>query len=71
VLEAFADFVDLKSPYTLGHSPGVARLAAAAGEVVGLDAEWVERLRRAGLVHDLGRRQRWEGCPIGRRSRAG
>jgi HD-GYP domain-containing protein (c-di-GMP phosphodiesterase class II) len=55
VLEAFADFVDLKSPYTLGHSPGVARLAAAAGEVVGLDAEWVERLRRAGLVHDLGR----------------
>jgi HD domain len=55
VLEAFADFVDLKSPYTLGHSPGVARLAADAGEVAGLDAGWVERLRRAGLVHDLGR----------------
>lgn len=38
VLEAFADFVDLKAPWTLGHSHGVARLAADAGEVAGLDA---------------------------------
>ena len=29
-LEAVADFVDLKSPYTLGHSRGVADLAAGA-----------------------------------------
>ena len=29
VLEAIADFVDLKSPYTIGHSRGVADLAAA------------------------------------------
>ena len=29
VLEVFADFVDLKSPYTLGHSRGVAALARA------------------------------------------
>jgi HD-GYP domain-containing protein (c-di-GMP phosphodiesterase class II) len=55
LLEAFADFVDLKSPSTLGHSPGVARLAADAGRVAGLDAEMVEQLGRAGLVHDLGR----------------
>jgi HD-GYP domain-containing protein (c-di-GMP phosphodiesterase class II)/DNA-binding CsgD family transcriptional regulator len=50
VLEAFADFVDLKSPYTVGHSRGVAELAAAAGD----DASRT-LLRRAGLVHDLGR----------------
>ena len=29
-LEAIADFIDLKSPYTIGHSRGVADLAAAA-----------------------------------------
>ena len=34
VLAAVADFVDLKSPYTLGHSRGVAELgAAAAGDL--------------------------------------
>jgi len=55
VLEAFVDFIDVKSPYTLGHSRGVAGLAAAAGERVGLAADDVRRLRRAALLHDLGR----------------
>jgi HD-GYP domain-containing protein (c-di-GMP phosphodiesterase class II) len=54
-LFAVANFVDLKSPYTLGHAPAVAELAEAAGESLGLDAETVTTLRRAGLVHDLGR----------------
>jgi HD-GYP domain-containing protein (c-di-GMP phosphodiesterase class II) len=52
VLAAVADFVDLKSPYTLGHSRGVADLAAAAAGDLAADAQTV---RRAGLVHDLGR----------------
>ena len=52
VLAAIADFVDLKSPYTLGHSRGVAELAAAAAGGVGANTRTV---RRAGLVHDLGR----------------
>ena len=50
-LGALADFVDVKSPYTLGHARGVAGLAARAAED-GLDPHL---LRRAGLVHDLGR----------------
>ena len=54
-LEAIADFVDLKSPYTLGHSTGVAELAAAAAKDVGLPATEVRRVRRAALLHDLGR----------------
>jgi hypothetical protein len=33
---AFADFVDLKSPYTRGHSPQVARLAEDAAAELGL-----------------------------------
>lgn len=45
VLEAFADFVDLKSPCMAGHSRGVAALVATAGG----------NLQRAALVHDLGR----------------
>ncbi len=51
----FADMTDLKSPHTLGHSTGVAELAAAAGEALGLGADHVTVLRRAGLLHDLGR----------------
>ena len=54
-LAALADFVDLKSPYTLGHSAAVAALAAEAGRVLGLSDADVLVLRRAGLVHDLGR----------------
>jgi len=49
VLEAFADFVDLKSPFTVGHSRALAELAAAASR------EDRTTLRRAALVHDLGR----------------
>jgi HD-GYP domain-containing protein (c-di-GMP phosphodiesterase class II) len=54
-LTAVANFIDVKSPYTLGHSCAVAELAEAAARAAGLrDADAV-LLRRAGLVHDLGR----------------
>lgn len=55
VAAAFADMVDLKTPFTLGHSAGVAALAAGAAEALGLPAGEVALLRRAGLLHDLGR----------------
>ena len=54
-LEAIADFTDLKSPWTIGHSRGVADLAFAAATIYGLSADDAKLLRRAGLVHDLGR----------------
>jgi HD-GYP domain-containing protein (c-di-GMP phosphodiesterase class II) len=50
-----ADFVDLKSPYTAGHSRGVAELSAGAATELGCDSGEVRRLRAAGLLHDLGR----------------
>ena len=53
-LEAFADYADVKSPFTLGHSRGVALLAATAAATVGLPPEDVVLVRRAGLVHDVG-----------------
>ncbi len=54
-LFAVASFVDLKSPYMLGHSAAVADLAAAAGSALNLPAEDVRLLRRAGLVLGFGR----------------
>lgn len=54
-LGAFGDFADLKSPWTRGHSPGVAALAEAAAAAAGLAATECDAVRRAGLVHDLGR----------------
>ena len=54
-LEAIADFVDIKSPWTIGHSRGVAKLAAEAARGSGLSEADVVRVRRAALVHDLGR----------------
>ncbi len=54
-LLAVADFVDLKSPYTLGHARAVSDLAAAAGTKLGLNVAEVTALRQAGVVHGLGR----------------
>jgi HD-GYP domain-containing protein (c-di-GMP phosphodiesterase class II) len=54
-LAAIADFADLKSPYTTGHSRGVAELAASAALRAGLEEPVAGELRRAGLIHDVGR----------------
>lgn len=60
-LAAIADFADLISPYLVGHSSGVAELAASAGRLYGLSEADVVALRRAALVHDVGR----VGVPTG------
>ena len=54
VLEAFADFADLKSPFRLGQSRGVAVLAADAARRLGLPVDDVVLVRRAAWLHDLG-----------------
>lgn len=55
LLGAIGDFADLKCPFTVGHSRAVAELAAAAATRMGLAPTEVDVVRRAGLVHDLGR----------------
>ena len=55
LLVALGDFVDLKCPFTLGHSRMVARLAGEAALAAGVDADGAALTRRAGHVHDLGR----------------
>lgn len=54
-LQAMGDFADLLSPYFVGHSAGVAELAAAAARGCRLDTADVTAVRRAALVHDVGR----------------
>jgi HD-GYP domain-containing protein (c-di-GMP phosphodiesterase class II) len=54
-LAAMGQFADLISPFLTGHSAGVAELAAAAARRCRTDAAGVVAIRRAGLVHDLGR----------------
>ena len=49
------DFADLASPFLVGHSAGVARLAAEAGQALGLSEPDVATVRRAAFVHDVGR----------------
>ena len=55
IASALADFVDVKSPYLLGHSGAVARLAEAAAASLGSSEDERAAVRRAGLLHDLGR----------------
>jgi HD-GYP domain-containing protein (c-di-GMP phosphodiesterase class II) len=54
-LSAIANFVDLKSPYLLGHSRVVAELAEAAASQLGLPASEATMVRRAALLLGFGR----------------
>jgi len=55
IARCFADLVDVKSPYTHGHSVEVAALAESAARILQLPENEVIALRRAALLHDLGR----------------
>jgi HD-GYP domain-containing protein (c-di-GMP phosphodiesterase class II) len=54
-LAAVANFVDLKSPYFLGHAQAVAALAAAAAAQLKMPPGGIQSLRRAALVCGFGR----------------
>jgi diguanylate cyclase (GGDEF)-like protein len=48
-------FVDARDPHTANHSELVSAVAETIGLQLGLDAETVEQLKLAGLLHDLGK----------------
>ncbi len=54
VARAFADFADLKSFYSAGHSRRVATLAQSMASHLGSSAAELTVLRQAALLHDLG-----------------
>jgi HD-GYP domain-containing protein (c-di-GMP phosphodiesterase class II) len=55
VADAFARVIDAKSPYTARHSGEVARWAVATGAQLGMPVAELRDLRRAGLLHDIGK----------------
>lgn len=52
---AFADVIDAKSPFTYRHSTGVASAAVAIARSLDLSAPEVSTIRRAALLHDIGK----------------
>ena len=55
IAEAFAMVIDAKSPWTFQHSRGVAATAVAIAEVMGYPNEQIREIRRAALLHDIGK----------------
>lgn len=55
ICQAFAEVVDAKSPFTYRHSSGVAEAAVRIGAQLGMDDNNLRFLRRAGLLHDIGK----------------
>jgi len=55
IARAFAQVVDAKSPFTHDHSSRVAEIADLVAGDLGLDCERRRWLRRAALLHDLGK----------------
>lgn len=53
--QIFARIVDAKSPFTLTHSRGVARVARRLAEYLDVSADHCDKLEIAGLLHDLGK----------------
>jgi HD-GYP domain-containing protein (c-di-GMP phosphodiesterase class II) len=55
IAAAFGQVIDAKSPFTAGHSRRVADLAGRLGETMGVVPSRLRRLRRAALLHDIGK----------------
>ena len=55
ICQAFAEVIDAKSPFTYRHSTGVAEAAMEIGTWFGMKPRDIKLLRRAALLHDLGK----------------
>jgi putative nucleotidyltransferase with HDIG domain len=55
MIRAFAKTIEIKDPYTIGHSVRVERYCLAIGMKMGLLPARLERLKVAALLHDIGK----------------
>lgn len=54
-IEAISHLVEVRDPYTSGHQRRVAGIACAVAKKMGLSEELIEKIRVAGLLHDVGK----------------
>jgi putative two-component system response regulator len=55
VLFALARSIEARDPYTAGHCERLSEMSARLGQKLGLPEEQITALRRAGIVHDIGK----------------
>ncbi|MGH9826537.1 MAG: HD-GYP domain-containing protein [Blastocatellia bacterium] len=55
VLFSLALAIEARDPYTHGHCARLSEFSACLGERIGLPADEITALRRAGIVHDVGK----------------
>jgi putative two-component system response regulator len=55
VLFSLAQSIEARDPYTRGHCERLSEMSARLGEKVKLPEEQIKALRRAGIVHDIGK----------------
>jgi putative nucleotidyltransferase with HDIG domain len=55
LLDTLAEVVDLRDPDVLGHSKQVAQYAVMIARKLGLPPKQIELVRKAGLLHDIGK----------------
>ena len=55
LMETLAEAIDLRDSYTLGHSRRVAHYGVLIATQMELPADQVELIRKAGLLHDIGK----------------
>jgi putative nucleotidyltransferase with HDIG domain len=55
LLATLSEIIDLRDPYVLGHSKQVSQYATNIAKLLGLNEKQVDLVRRAGLLHDIGK----------------
>src|ERR1700733_13246083 len=55
VLFSLARSIEARDPYTRGHCGRLAEMSAQLGRRIGVSGEDIKALRRAGIVHDIGK----------------
>jgi len=55
VITVMTNLLEMRDPYTLGHSTRVASTAANLARFIGFDRKKIDRVYWAGIVHDIGK----------------